>query len=152
MPLCNDNPISQGYTCPKGRSERDRINHGDRLLECQKRVDGKLSPIDTTQALDEIGEKLKQIIAEHGPHSVAVYSGCGGHRTAAGGPWFVGKWLQGTRGFERLADHHQRTDSHQGFIAEARKEIGRTDGDLAVPDVRKQLKACRQDYQDRERR
>ena len=90
----HDNPISEGYTCPKGRSERDRINHPDRLLECQKRVDGRLSPIDTTQALDEIGDRLRQIIAEHGPHAVAVYSGCGGHRTAAGGPWFVGKWLE----------------------------------------------------------
>ncbi len=96
----HDNPISEGYTCPKGRSEVDRINHPERLLTCQKRTDGALSPIDTTEALDEIGDKLKAIIAEHGPNSVAVYSGCGGHRTAAGGPWFVGKWLEalGSRG------------------------------------------------------
>jgi anaerobic selenocysteine-containing dehydrogenase len=89
-----DNPISEGYTCPKGRSEVDRINHPERLLSCQKRSDGGLSSIDTTQALDEIGAKLQAIIAEHGPDAVAVYSGCGGHRTAAGGPWFVGKWLE----------------------------------------------------------
>ena len=90
----HDNPISEGYTCPKGRSEVDRINHPERLVACQKRSDEGLAPIDTQQALDEIGEKLKSIIAEHGPHAVAVYSGCGGHRTAAGGPWFVGKWLE----------------------------------------------------------
>ena len=90
----HDNPISEGYTCPKGRSEVDRINHPDRFRACQKRGADGLAPVDTTQALDEIGEKLKAIIAEHGPHSVAVYSGCGGHRTAAGGPWFVGKWLE----------------------------------------------------------
>jgi anaerobic selenocysteine-containing dehydrogenase len=96
----HDNPISEGYTCPKGRSEVDRINHPDRLRACHKRVDGRLQPIDTVRALDEIGARLKAIIAAHGPHAVAVYSGCGGHRTAAGGPWFVGKWLEalGSRG------------------------------------------------------
>ena len=46
------------------------------------------------QATAEIGEKLKRIVAEHGPEAVAVYVGCGGHRTAAGGPWYVAKWLQ----------------------------------------------------------
>jgi anaerobic selenocysteine-containing dehydrogenase len=90
----HDNPISEGYTCPKGRSEVDRINHPDRLLSCQKRGPNGLSSIDTTRALDEISDKLRRIIDEHGPHAVAVYSGCGGHRTAAGGPWFVGKWLE----------------------------------------------------------
>lgn len=89
-----DNPISEGYTCPKGRSEADRIHHPDRLLECQSRIDGELKPVATAAAIDEMGEKLKRIIAEHGPNSVAVYSGCGGHRTSAGGPWWVGKWLE----------------------------------------------------------
>jgi anaerobic selenocysteine-containing dehydrogenase len=90
-----DNLVSEGYTCPKGRSEVDRINHPDRLLACQKRGPDGLAAIDTGQALDEIAERLRAIIAEHGPNAVAVYSGCGGHRTSAGGPWFVGKWLEG---------------------------------------------------------
>lgn len=89
-----DNPISEGYTCPKGRSEDDRINHPDRLRQCQKRSPDGLAPVETTQALDEIAAKLQQIISEHGPDSVAVYTGCGGHRTSAGGPWLVGKWLE----------------------------------------------------------
>ena len=89
-----DNPISEGYTCPKGRAEVDRINHPQRLLQCQKRGDDGLHPVATNHALDEIAARLQTIIDEHGPHSVAVYTGCGGHRTAAGGPWFVGKWLQ----------------------------------------------------------
>ena len=89
-----DNPRSEGYTCPKGRAEVDRINHPQRLLQCQKRGDDGLHPVATDHALDEIAARLQSIIDEHGPHSVAVYTGCGGHRTAAGGPWFVGKWLQ----------------------------------------------------------
>ena len=90
----HDNPVSEGYTCPKGRAEAERINHPDRLRHSQKRVDGQFSNIDTLQAIDEIGAKLKKIVAEHGPESVAVYVGCGGHRTAAGGPWYVDKWLR----------------------------------------------------------
>ncbi len=90
----HDNPVSEGYTCPKGRAEVERINHPDRLRHSQKRVDGRFTDIDTLQAIDEIGEKLKKIVEEHGPESVAVYVGCGGHRTSAGGPWYVDKWLR----------------------------------------------------------
>ena len=89
-----DNPISQGYTCPKGRSEIDRLYHPDRLLGANKRVDGKLHPVPTAQALGEVSQKLREIIARHGPHAVAVYTGCGGHRSANSGPWMVGRWLK----------------------------------------------------------
>lgn len=88
-----ENPISQGYTCIKGRAETDRINHPDRLLQTQKRVAGRLKPINNEKALDEVSEKLKAIIDEHGPRSVATYIGCGGHRTSAGSPMFVRKWM-----------------------------------------------------------
>ncbi len=89
-----DNPVSEGYTCPKGRAEVERINHPDRLLATQKKVGNEFEPVDTATAIDEIGDKLKSIIDEHGPEAVAVYVGCGGHRTSAGGPWYVAKWLE----------------------------------------------------------
>jgi len=89
----HDNPVSEGYTCPKGRAEVERINHPDRLRRSQKSVDGVFRDIDTAQAIDEIGARLRKIIDEHGPEAVAVYVGCGGHRTAAGGPWYIAKWL-----------------------------------------------------------
>jgi anaerobic selenocysteine-containing dehydrogenase len=90
----HDNPVSEGYTCPKGRAEVERINHPERLRRSLKRGDGGLSEISSDLAVAEVGEKLRRIVAEHGPESVAVYVGCGGHRTAAGGPWFVAKWLE----------------------------------------------------------
>lgn len=90
----HDNPVSEGYTCPKGRAEVERINHPERLRVSKKRVGDRFEDIDSGQAIDEIGAKLKQIIDEHGPESVAVYVGCGGHRTAAGGPWYIAKWLE----------------------------------------------------------
>ena len=40
-----------------------------------KRVDSGFAEIDTLQATAEIGEKLKRIVAEHGPEAVAVYVG-----------------------------------------------------------------------------
>ena len=90
----HDNPVSEGYTCLKGRAEVERINHPERLRASQKRVGGTLQDIDSGRAVGEIGAKLKQIVDEHGPESVAVYVGCGGHRSAAGGPWYVAKWLE----------------------------------------------------------
>jgi anaerobic selenocysteine-containing dehydrogenase len=32
----HDNPVSEGYTCPKGRAEVERINHPERLRVTQK--------------------------------------------------------------------------------------------------------------------
>ena len=90
-----DNAVTEGYTCLKGRAEVERINHPDRVLMPQKRVGGGTIDIAPEQALDEIAEKLRAIIEEHGPRAVAVYNGCGAHRTSTGGPWFVRKWLDG---------------------------------------------------------
>ncbi len=88
-----DNAVSQGYTCQKGRAEVERIHHPDRLLSSRKRVGGRTIDIAPEQALDEIAEKLREIVDRYGPGAVAVYVGCGGHRTSTGGPWFVRKWL-----------------------------------------------------------
>ncbi len=70
-----EDELYNGYTCIKGRQLADAHNHGSRLLHHLKRVDGTLQPVATDAALDEIAAKLRAIIAEHGPHSVAVYCG-----------------------------------------------------------------------------
>lgn len=88
-----DNEVTRGYTCQKGRAEVERIHHPDRLLAPQKRVEGGWQTVGSEQALDEVAERLSEIVARHGPDSVAIYVGCGGHRTSAGGPWFVRRWL-----------------------------------------------------------
>jgi anaerobic selenocysteine-containing dehydrogenase len=88
-----DNAVTQGYTCLKGRAEVERIYHPDRLLSSQKRVHGRSTDIAPEQALDEIAEKLREIIERYGPSAVATYTGCGGHRASAGGPWYVSKWM-----------------------------------------------------------
>ncbi|MAE93082.1 MAG: oxidoreductase [Deltaproteobacteria bacterium] len=88
-----ENAVTEGYTCQKGRAEVERIYHPDRVLMPQKRTNGGMTSIPPERALDEIAEKLLAIIEEHGPGAVAVYNGCGAHRTSTGGPWFVRKWL-----------------------------------------------------------
>ncbi|HIK86296.1 MAG TPA: hypothetical protein EYG08_14420, partial [Myxococcales bacterium] len=96
-----DNEVTKGYSCQKGRAEVERIYHPDRLLTPEKREGDRWSPIPTVQALDEVAERLSEIVDRHGPNSVAVYTGCGGHRTSAGGPWFVQRWL-GALGSNRM--------------------------------------------------
>lgn len=88
-----DNPVSQGYTCQKGRAEAERLYHPERLLRSRKRAGNDWVDIDATRALDEIGAQLRAVVDAHGPRSVAVYVGDGGHRTSAADPSFVRKWL-----------------------------------------------------------
>jgi len=89
-----DNEVTHGYTCQKGRAEVERLYHPDRLLQAQKRVSAGWTPLSASGALDEVAARLRDIIDLHGPNAVAVYTGCGGHRTSAGGPWFVQRWLK----------------------------------------------------------
>jgi anaerobic selenocysteine-containing dehydrogenase len=88
-----ENAVTRGYTCQKGRAEVERIHHPDRLLAPEKRDGSGWSQLPKSQALDEVAERLGEIVDRYGPDSVAVYTGCGGHRTSAGGPWFVQRWL-----------------------------------------------------------
>lgn len=89
-----DNEVTRGYTCPKGRAEVERIHHPDRLLAPRRRDGDAWTTLSKQTALDEVADKLMGIVDRHGPDAVAVYTGCGGHRTSAGGPWFVRRWLQ----------------------------------------------------------
>jgi len=89
-----DNAVTRGYTCQKGRAEPERIHHPDRLLAPRRRDGDGWTELTADRALDEVAERLGDVIARHGPESVAIYTGCGGHRTSAGGPWFVRRWLQ----------------------------------------------------------
>ena len=60
--------------CPKGIAAIEFINGAEhRVLRGLKRGSaGEFDELDTQQALDEIGDRLAQILAEHGPRSIAV--------------------------------------------------------------------------------
>jgi anaerobic selenocysteine-containing dehydrogenase len=73
-----DNPLSQGYTCSKGRASGDLHHHPERLDRPLRRDEhGRL--VDTTwdDALDEITTALRRVIAESGPNAIAAYRASG---------------------------------------------------------------------------
>jgi anaerobic selenocysteine-containing dehydrogenase len=71
-------PLYDGYTCPKGRALPEQHYTPSRLLSSMKRgPDGQYAPIASEQAMDEIADRVTKIIEEHGPRSVALYTGTG---------------------------------------------------------------------------
>lgn len=68
-----EHPFSHGYTCPKGRALPQLHHHPDRLERPRMRVDGRLRDATWDACLDDLGARLKEIIARHGPESVAFY-------------------------------------------------------------------------------
>ncbi len=67
--------VSKGYACMKGLSfERFRTTP-DRLTHPLKKVDGQYQRISWEQALNEIGEKVKNLRKVHGDESVGLYFG-----------------------------------------------------------------------------
>ena len=82
-----DDPVYRGFTCEKGRQLPEQHAHPDRLLTSMKRQpSGDYEPIESSAAIDEIAEKLQQIIERHGPRSVATYSGTAASRNPAARP------------------------------------------------------------------
>jgi anaerobic selenocysteine-containing dehydrogenase len=71
-----DNPMYHGYSCVKGRSLPEQHYNPERLLHTQKRgSDGTHQPIPVEQAMDEIAERVQEILTKHGPRAIASYSG-----------------------------------------------------------------------------
>lgn len=81
------NPRSQGYACRKGLKVIHHQYPKDRITEPLKRVGAKFEPISWEQAIDEITTKMKVLVAEHGPRSLAYMgaSAQGGHFEGAFG-------------------------------------------------------------------
>jgi len=72
-----DSPISEGYVCRKGLNIAYHEHNADRLLYPMKKAGGKFERISWDQAIGEIAEKLKKILQEHGPRSLASVAGGG---------------------------------------------------------------------------
>lgn len=68
-----ENGRSRGYICPKGASLAWFHHHPENLLK--PRVHGRET--DWSSCLGDLGERLRALIAAHGPDSVALYQGTG---------------------------------------------------------------------------
>lgn len=89
-----DNPVYHGYTCAKGRALPEQHSSPHRLLHTMKRdEEGAYHAVPAEQAMDEIAAKVEKIVEEHGPRSVALYTGTFSFPYPAGTP-MAGAWLQ----------------------------------------------------------
>lgn len=82
-----EHPLSKGYCCPKGNSAIEFMQgtNGERLLNSLKKSDdGNFTQVDTLAAATEAGEKIKAIVDEHGPRSVALFFGTGAYTNTLG--------------------------------------------------------------------
>lgn len=84
-----DSPISEGYACRKGMNIAFHQHNADRVLYPLKKVGDKFERVSWDQAISEIAEKLKGILQQHGPRSLASLVG-GGEYNAYGSPYLGG--------------------------------------------------------------
>ena len=90
-----DNPAYAGFTCAKGRQLPEQHAHPERLLHSQKRDSGGLyADIASEQAIDEISTRIREIVSEYGPRSVALYPGTYSGPHPASIPTAIG-WMLG---------------------------------------------------------
>ncbi len=70
---------TDGFSCVKGLRQHELYSRPDRLKYPLKRIDDKYERISWTQALNEIGDKVRKIRKDYSNNSVGMYVG-----TAAG--------------------------------------------------------------------
>jgi anaerobic selenocysteine-containing dehydrogenase len=73
-----ENPVTRGWLCAKVRPYLDHVYHPDRLTHPIRRVGpkggGRWQRVSWADALNEIGERWKQIIAKFGAEAILPYS------------------------------------------------------------------------------
>src|SRR3989441_12058146 len=74
-----DAPLFEGYTCPKGRALPAIHANPNRLLHSlRRRPDGSHEQISSEDVVDEIADRLRDVVDRHGPNAVAIYIGTSG--------------------------------------------------------------------------
>jgi len=82
-----DNEFFGGYTCLKGRQMPEQHNLAARIrTSLKKNDDGSRSEISSSQALDEIADKLKSIKEKYGARAIASYNGTVSFQNSASHP------------------------------------------------------------------
>lgn len=77
-------PVYGGYTCIKGRQLPEQFATPKRVKRTLKQTStGDFEPIPADRAMDEIADKIQQLIRDYGPRSVATYVGSYGYQNSA---------------------------------------------------------------------
>lgn len=98
--------INGEFLCVKGRFGWDFVNSKQRLTTPLVRANGKQEASTWEQALSQTVERLKAIIAQHGPQSVALI---GSNRTTNEENYLLGRFARTVLGTNNL-DHHRTAD------------------------------------------
>jgi formate dehydrogenase major subunit len=67
-----DAPVSKGHLCVKGRYAFDFVTAKDRITAPMIRTNGTWQPVSWDEAISFTANKLRQIVSDHGPDSVAI--------------------------------------------------------------------------------
>ena len=94
------------FLCVKGRFGWDFVNHDQRLTAPLIRKNGKQETSTWEEALETAVERLKGILKEHGPASIAVI---GSNRTTNEENYLLGRFARTVLGTNNL-DHHRTAD------------------------------------------
>lgn len=70
-------PLSQGYTCPKGRSLGALHHHPKRLDGPLLRRDGRLVSVTWDELLDDLATRVSDVLGRRGKDAVGMYFGTG---------------------------------------------------------------------------
>ncbi len=71
-----ENPHSEGFFCLKGKHFPEMHTSPNRLRTSLRRnAAGDLEPVPSSQAMDEVAERLQAVLDEHGRGAIAVYTG-----------------------------------------------------------------------------
>src|SRR3954453_4354086 len=69
-----DHPLSRGYACPKGIAMTEVQNDPDRGLHpLRRKPDGTFQRVSWTTAMNDIAERLRGLLDEHGGSAVGWY-------------------------------------------------------------------------------
>src|SRR4051812_22846047 len=71
-----DHPVTAGFACNKGLLATEVHRDAARVQRPQRRQrDGSFDAVGWDEALDDIADRLRGIVEQHGPSSVAMYLG-----------------------------------------------------------------------------
>lgn len=77
-------PLSNGYTCPKGRALGRAHHHPHAIKQPLMRKHGELVPVAWEECLDDLAQRLSDVVATRGSHAVGVNFGSGMGMDASG--------------------------------------------------------------------
>ena len=112
-----DHALTRGFTCTKGRHLGELHHAPDRFLTAQRNGPDGLQPLPTDQAIDEIAARLRTILDEHGPESIALFVGTHSY-TASLTFSFAGAWLRAVGSHKRFST--MTIDQSAKWVASAR--------------------------------